>query len=246
MGRRNTFSGSVGYRNSDERASLGDAHVNEAIAGIDRLQQKAASVMVHYNLSREATLPMLFRDDDIAKLQQVRGMVQARNIVKQYDLGQATLAVDYEEALLPSIQEERLYIQPLRATLLFQAISALRAVHLQYEEVKGVLRWLNRNATPGAIRFYFPSAMKLCPTSPIWKDLQEVPSRYTVPNDMAAWTQALKDAANTVAASAMLPSDIGTRKREKLWLTFKTEGVHLDMTDPNKVHYQTDAITYNL
>lgn len=245
MGRRNQFT-SVGYRNTDERASLGDAHVNEAIADINRLQQKAAAVMVHYNVSREATLPMLFHDTDIAKMQQVRALVKSDSVTKNYPVGRATLSINYEGALLPSFEPSALYTQPDRAAPLFDAINAIEAVHLQYEEVKGVLRWLNRNATPGAVRFYFPTAMKLVPTSPIWKDLQEVPSRYTVPDFISQWTPSLKDAANTVAASAMLPSDIEGRKREKLWLTFKSEGVHLDMTDPNKVHYQTDQIVYNL
>lgn len=245
MGRRNQFT-HAGYRNTDDRASLGDAHVNEAIAGINRLQQKAAAVMVHYNVSREATLPMLFHDTDLAKLGQVRGMVKTDSNHKNYELGQARLTIDFTEALVPAIEPECLFIQPARIKPLFDAINTIKAVHLQYEEVKAVLRWLNRNATPGAVRFYFPTAMKLVPTSPIWRDLQEVPSRYTIPPDIATWTQSLKDAANTVAASAMLPSDIEGRKREKLWLTFKGEGVHLDMTDPNKVHYQTDQIVYNL
>lgn len=243
--RRNVHT-AVGYRDTDARASLGDFYVAEAIAAINTLQQRAAATMVHYNLSREATLPMLFHDTDLAKLGQVRGMVKPSSTTQEYDLGQCHMTISFDEALVPTIQPECLHIQPQRWTPLLEAMNAIKAVHLQYEEVKGVLKWLNRNATPGAIRFYWPTAMKLVPTSPMWKDLQEVPSRYTVPDGIASWTQALKDAANTVAASAMLPSDVFPRKREKLWLTFKTEGVHLDMTDPNKVHYGTDQIVYNL
>lgn len=251
MSRRNSYNAVPRSYNPDERASLGDYHVNEAITKINGIQQQAVALMTHYQPTREKTLSMLFHDTDIAKLQQVRGLVRTDTNIKTYEIGKSedhdiALSINYEGAFVPSIEPTALAIYPDRVRPLLDFTVAVKAEHRKYEELKGVLRWLNRTATPGAIRYFFPQAMKLVPTSPIWKDLQEVPSRYTTPPDYGTWAQVIRDAANTVAAMMLFPTDTHGRDRKQMWLTFKTVSVHLDQSDPNKVHYKTDQVIYNI
>lgn len=250
MSRRRTW-GNVLAQRTDERASLGDQHLNEAITKINKVQQQAVALMTNYQPTREKTLSMLFHDTDIEKLRQVRGLIKTNTNIKNYQIGTAedhdiTLSIDYEDAPVPAIEPTALAIYPARVGPLLDFTVAVKAEHRKYEELKGVLRWLNRQATPGAIRYYFPQAMKLVPTSPIWKDLQEVPSRYTMPPDYGIWAQVLRDAANTVAGMMLFPSDTHARERKQMWLTFNPIPVHLDQSDPNKAHYNTDTIIYNL
>lgn len=254
MARRNSFSLVPSSFGADERSSLGDSHVSDAITAINKVQQRAVATMTHYPHTREGTLSMLFHDTDIAKLKLVRGMVETDSEHKTYPLPggrlgvkpEIVLTINFNGAMVPAIQPTAMRIYPDRIEPLLAFTAAVKAEHDKYEELKGVLRWLNRNATPGAIRYFFPQAMKLVPTSPIWKDLQEVPSRYTTPPDYGVWAQVIRDAANTVAGMMLLPADVEPRKRERLWLTFKTIPVHLDQSDPNKVHYSTDQVIYNL
>lgn len=250
MGRRGGW-GHLTAPRPEERSSLGDSHLNEAITNINKVQQQAVALMTHYQPTREKTLSMLFHDTDIEKLRQVRGLIKTDTNIKTYAIGTAedddiNLSIDYEGAAVPSIQPEALAIYPDRVGPLLDFTVAVKAEHRKYEELKGVLRWLNRNATPGAIRYFFPQAMKLVPTSPIWRDLQEVPSRYTTPSDYGIWAQVLRDAANTVAGMMLFPSDTHARERKQMWLTFKPIPVHLDQSDPNKTHYKTDQVIYNL
>lgn len=251
MGRRNSFSGVPRSYNPDERASLGDTHVNDAIIAINGIQQRAVATMTHYQPTRENTLGMLFADNDMAKLRMVRGLVRTDTDIKTYEIGKAedhhvTLSINYEGATVPSIQPEAMHIYLDRVGPLLDFTAVVKAEHAKYEELKAVLRWLNRSATPGAIRYFFPQAMKLVPTSPIWKDLQEVPTRYTTPPDYGIWAQVIRDAANTVAGMMLLPDEVQARPRKQMWLTFKPIEVHLDQSDPNKMHYKTDQIIYNL
>lgn len=249
MGRRNSFSTVPRHYTSDERSSLGDTHVNDAIIAIIGMQQRAVAAMTHYTHTREGTLSMLFSDDTIDKLKQVRGMVKAANSFKSYEIGtkpDVSLSISYEGAMVPAIEEDAVRIQSERVGPLHDFTVAVRDEHVKYEELKGVLRWLNRNCTPGAIRFFFPQAMKLVPHSPIWKDLQEVPSRYTTPADYGVWAPVIRSAANTVAGMMLLPADVQARPRDTMWLTFKETSVHLDQSDPHKVHYKTDRVIYNL
>jgi hypothetical protein len=228
------------------RSSFGDASLNSAIAAINQVQQKAMTTMTHFTPNRAEVISMLFRDDDIEKLRAVHGMVVASDRVKAYSLsGQGVyLNIDYVNCQHPAVEESRLYYQMQgdRMQPLYEHILHMRAVHDRYEELKGLLRWLNRNATPGAIRFLFPQAMKLVSDSPIWKDLQEVPSRYSQPPRISEWTQVMRDAANTYASMALLPTDATIRPRQHMWLTFGSRKVELS----EHSSYQTDLIIYNL
>lgn len=231
---------------SSERASMGDTPVEAAIARLKTVQQKAVTTMTSFHGSIHSVIPLLFHPDIIERAVNARDIIKPMTNTIEYDMGHdVRLSLDYEGNKVPPIQPQRLQTQP-GFSLIQTYIDAVMAVHMQYEELKGVVRWLNRNATPGAIRYLFPQAMKLVPDSPIWKDLQAVPSRYSQPDDIAAWTQPIKDAANTFVAVALLPEDAKPRGRDRaMWLTFKQRKVHLDVTDPHKMHYMTDEIIYN-
>lgn len=227
-----------------ERASIGDAWVNEAVANINRMCQKAMAVMTDYHHTREATLQMLFRDEDREAMARVRGMVAPKWDILHYEIEPGVqLHIDYTGALVPAIEPSQLSIYLDRAEPLFRHIDAARAVHNRYEEIKGVLRWLNRNATPGAVRYLWPSAIKLCPNAPIWRDLMDVPARYNVPLGVSGWTQAFKDSANTLAQTALLPDDATQRPRQNMWLAFSSREVR---TDIDRGFYDTDLMIYNL
>lgn len=230
----------------DERSSLGDFHVETAIGTVNALAQRTVTTMTSYDLTAEQTLPMLFYDGDLAKLRQVRGMVIPESQIMHYNLQPAiNLYVNYKNLSVPAIQPDFLHLQPSRMAPLINHIAAVKAVHDRFEEVKGVLRWLNRNATPGAVRFYWPTAMKLCPSAPIWRELQEVPSRYSVPAKLGVWLQSLKDAAATVAGAQMLPAHAVARPRNDMWLKFATYNVTLDSIIDDG-HYSTNEMIYNL
>lgn len=227
----------------DVRQSIGDTHVDSAITSIKQTMQKAIALQTSYEPSRQSTLSMLFDDEDIAKLSQVRGMVKTEGNTRDYDIENGvTLTIGFAGALVPAIEPHMLKLNYGRIQPLMTYISEVKAIHDKFEEVKGLLRWMNRNATPGAIRYYWPTAMELTPKAPVWNDYRNVPSRYSTPPDIGDWLQVIKDAATTVAGSLMLPGDIILRQRDKMWLTFKTRKVELS----NVSFYNTDEMVYNI
>lgn len=231
-----------------QRASLGDGPMESAIARLKQVQQKAVATMTSYHGSRRGVIDLLFDPDTIRRANDARDIIRPMSNTISYDMGCDTLlSIDYTGEITPAIQPEHLKLQPGYVSLVNKFVTEVASVHMQYEEIKAVVRWLNRNATPGAIRYLFPQAMKLVPDSPVWKDLQAVPSRYSQPDGIATWTQPIKDAANTFAAMALLPEEAKARPRERgMWLTFKASKVHLDhVNDPYAVHYMTDEIIYN-
>jgi len=229
--------------NPGERASIGDHYVTEACKAIDITCQKTVTVMTHWQHTRETTLPMLFDDHVIDKMHAVRGMVDHRSDNIQYPIADgATLTINFDGARLPAIRADMLRAdRAVTASGLLAHIAAIRAVHDRFEEVKGVLRWCNKHCTPGAIRYNFPQALKLCPTAPAFKDMDGVPTRHSNPANIGGWLQPIKDAASTLAQSAMLPDDIKPRDKGTMWLTFASKTVHLSVD----AHYSTDIMTYN-
>ena len=233
-----------------ERASLGDGPTEAAIVRLKQVQQKAVTTMTNFHGSRRGVIDMLFNPDTIRRANDCRGIITPATNTIAYNVlepAKVTLSVDFGGETTPAIQPEKMFLQQSFYDHMMPFMIEVERVHMQYEELKAVVRWLNRNATPGAIRYLFPQAMKLVPDSPIWKDLQQVPSRYSQPDDIAAWTQPIKDAANTFVAMALLPEEAKARTRERgMWLTFKPRKVHLDpVSDPNKMHYLTDDVIYN-
>lgn len=235
--------GRVGLsKRPDERSSIGEAAMEQALTDLNRVQQVAMTVMTSYTMSLHKTIGALFEPSIIARATAARNIIAPASNIRPYVLGEkATLFVDYHTSTVPPIEPSFLSLQPPAATLI-AFMEAARAIHEQYEEVRGLLKWLNRNATPGAIRYYFPSAMTLAPTSPAWKDLAEVPTRFTPPAHIAKWSQIIKDAAATCTAMVMLPSDVGPRPRQHMWLSFAAKRVDLG----DGVSYATDSVTYNL
>lgn len=229
------------YLPPDTKSSIGEQYVIDAVAALKRTQQTAAAVMTSYDFSREQTLRMLFEDDTIDKMQAVRGMVEPDSPQGAYDVGvDVELTIDYKGARLPTITPNMLQINPQRAEPLMAYIAQVRAIHEQYETVKGVLRWLNRNATIGAIRYYWPSALQLCPTSPAFKDMQHVPTRFVTPAGISQWMQAIKDSAATVAGSLLLPATATPRPRGQMWLSFDSYTITFDQG----ANFRTDQVHY--
>lgn len=227
----------------EQRSSIGDIHVDKALGDLNKWCKSTVNALTHYNPTRMKTLHMLFNDDTVAKLSQVRGMVDPMTNIKAYAIQERViLTIDFEGELIPPVQSEFLDVYPDRITPLLTYVEQVRAIHDRYEEAKAVLKWLNRNATPGAIRYYWPTAMKLTPKAKIWEDLQDVPSRYSEPTGIGDWLQALRDAAATVVNATLLPADAAPRAKGHMTLTFAPKKVEVGATQS----YQTDNMTYNV
>ena len=211
-----------------------------AIANINRLQQIAAAVLTEYTPGVPETIAMLFDDEDVAKATAAKGIVIAPySSTSEYVLGHALrFGIDFDGAYCPPLKPGRLAVNKSRYVPLAHYIHRAEALYLQYEQVKAVLRWLNQNATLNAIRYYFPTAMQLCPET--FRGM-ELASRHRTPEHIHDWLQPMRDAAATVASAVMLPATAKARDRNKMWLTFESRIVQLSDSK-----YTTDTITFNI
>lgn len=239
MGRRTSS------KKPEDRSSIGDVHVDNACGEINRAMVLSAAVQTHFSPSVHDTIRMLFDPDTIERARRAYGIIDPSTYDASYPVMEGVnLRINYNDkitrGLPPTIMAEQLRLQPGSETLLAY-IRQVEAIYLAYEEVKGVLRWLNRNATPGAIRYNWPSAMTLTPAAPLWKDLRDVPTRYTNPPRIHDWIQSIKDSSATVASMLLLP-DGAPRAREASWLTFSSRRIAVG----SESEYPTDMIHFNI
>lgn len=225
-------------------SALGDGHVESAVGTINQLCQRTVAVMTEYTMTRDETVCALFSPDVLHRAMAATDLIEPESHVIRYNLdpiGPVNLTINYRDAgAYPPIKESAMVLQA-SSDVLVAFIEKVRAIHEQFEELKAVLRWLNRNATPGAIRYYFPTVLALCPQSPPIMALQHVPTRYTQPKDINDWMQCIRDASALYAGAQMLPSTAKRRDRESMWLTFTPYEVHR-----GPIKFQTDQIIYNL
>lgn len=231
-----------------ERASIGDVHVENAVAKLRVLSQRTVAARVKRQFTTNQIVHMMFEPDTIRRATEARGVVDERfTSSESYPLSNqrygngATLYISYEHEPMLAIKAE-CYRYYARQEPFLQFFDEVYAIYRKFEEVVALLRWLNRNATPGAVRYYFPPAMKLTPAAPIWTELQEVPSRYNEPGGISDWIQTIKDAANTVAASALLPADVKPAQATGMTLTFGSTAVVLS----DRTSYVTNSVTYQI
>lgn len=200
------------------RASLTDSSVDTAIEMIRRTQRRAMTALTKYTPSREATIAMLFNPDTIQRATAARNIVMPAQWCPDYTIQGVQLEINYKEGRCLPINTSALDLQYQSISPLFNFIDEVKAIHMRYEEVKGVLRWFNRNATINAVRYYWPTAMQLCPSP--FRELQALPTRHNTPPGIGDMLQAIRDSAATWAGAQMLPSDVAPRPRDKMQLTF--------------------------
>lgn len=237
MGRREKTA--VNRFEDGSRASIGDYYVDAACARLTLACQKEANLLLR-GFTVEQITPMIFRDDDVAKLKAVQGLTaHATNTVAYTVSPQISMAVTF--ASMPAPHQRCFVWNDERSGELQEAIKAADALVAKWGAVKWMLRWFNRNATAGAVRAMWPSVLQLCPDSPAIKELSKLPSRYTNPQGLPALLPLVRTTASTVASMALLPDSTEARAYNGIRLAFTARSILVEGVDS-----ECEAISLNL
>lgn len=225
-----------------ERQSVGDHYVDAACTALNVACAKEAAMFVE-GLTVHDVVPMLFRDEDVAKLKAVHGLLWEERPIGYYDLApycQGVIGIETKDTM-PAFAKSALYWHTDRADRLARAVRGLSELHIKWGAVKHLLRWFNRNATPGAVRANWPSVMQLCPDAPALKALPHSPTRYTNPQELSALLPLIRDTSSTVATMAMIPGGAQPRTCGTVWITLPERTV-----DYANTTIKLDSQTFNL
>lgn len=231
---------------------LGNGDMDAAISTLDMRMKAAVTLLTEYTFKRDGTLKMLFAEDTIEKATAAKGIVTPDYQAKSYELqGQCffmgNIRIDYEGCKTLPITPTKLELQRPEFNHLLHYLQEVEKIYLQYEEVKGVLRWLNTKATIGGIRYYWPSIMKVAPKNSCFTGMETPPKRFETPSALHQWLPALRNTASTVASMALMPDDARMKSFEFMSVTCHRRKVVVSAEQyPNpEASYQTDSITFN-
>jgi len=213
------------------RQSIGDQYVNAACNALDRACSKEAHMFVRDFNARDV-VAMLFRDEDVAKLTAVHGLLATENRNETYELPPYGAHIAIRTDWMPAPCKNALSLNNNRVGPLLEAIRTLQQLHRKWGAVKYLLRWFNRNATPGAVRANWPSVLTLCPDAPMLKELQHAPTRYTNPQELSSLLPLIRDTATTVASMQLMSSEAQPRPATNgVWITLCMQTVNYAETE---------------
>jgi hypothetical protein len=221
--------------------------MESAISFIHQKQKTAVTLLTEYKFSRYKTIEMLFSPDTIAKATAANGIVKPDYMSKNYELNgvcqfMGNLGISYMGCKCLPIRAHKLELQQ-NVTPLLLYLKEVEKVYLQYEEVKGVLRWLNKNATIGGIRYYWPSIMKVAPKDSVFANMETAPKRFDTPSMLHEWMTALRNSAVTVASMTLQPSDAEPRPFTEMSVSCYKRKV---VVSASQLHYETDSMSFNV
>lgn len=110
---------------------------------------------------------------------------------------------------------------------LMEVRDKIQAIATRWQRAIAVIRKMDEQATLGAFRYYLPGIMQLCSSDVP----QEMPSRFTEPLWIGPWVPLIREAQETIAASALLPqTDADVRAKPVVFLTeHRIENVNTDV-----------------
>jgi hypothetical protein len=240
MGRRKKIH--VNKFENGSRVSIGDAHVDVACTKLNvTAARECALYLDHFEGGN--ILNWFFEEEVLRRLRLVKDLIPIAYSNEDYVLIPGVrINIDFKRLAVPTILPVSYRPDLTKCQPIIEAAKKALEIHRKYARVKHMLRWFNRNATPGAIRAYWPAALALCPNSVSMQALMDAaPARYDTPRDIGTLLPLIRETASTVAAMELIPADAEPRTRSNVWLA-------LDAADDEfeGVSYGVEALTINV
>jgi hypothetical protein len=216
---------------------IGTGAMEKAIKQINKLMEVSFNVLTEYTPTVDQTIAMLFDPDVIARATAAKGVVRDPMMTLPYTIKDyVVLNLSYDGAqclpIKPALyMQQQHLIGPLRGV-----VDQMEEIYLKFEHVKVALRWLNKNATKAAIRYYWPTILQLLPSE--FAEYQECPQRFAEPNKIETMSQLFRDTATTMASAKLLSDGAVGRGHSSLLLTFNTR--HITVGDGR---HSTDQVS---
>ena len=196
------------------RASIGDGYVEEACGKLNLTAQRECNMYLeHFEAAN--ILNWFFDEELLRQLRLIHGLIPIDEHMEGYALHEnVRLFINYKHLNVPTILPVSFTPDFERCRPIMAAAQLAQEIHRKYARVRHVLRSFNRNATPGAVRAYWPAVLALCPKAPVLQDMMDkAPTRYDTPRDIGRMLPLVRETACTVAGMEMIPADATGRDR---------------------------------
>lgn len=174
-----------------------------ATNAVGELCNRVAVATVPLEFSKEQLIDWLFLPDAVAKLRAVKGIVNPSTWRSSYTVQNGVnLSLDFQPSSIVTPINSAWQPQP-GAHPFLHSVDKLKEVYHNFMKVMHVMNWMDANATPGAIRHYWPTMLSLAPHC---VELNEASTfRYVEPAGISPMLPLLRETATLVASALLLP-----------------------------------------
>ena len=138
------------------RSTLGNS-LPVAVQNVEQLADRVAAATVRLEFDKEQLIHWLFKPDAVQKLCAVKGFVNPSSWRYSYlvQIG-VNLSLDFQTSSIVTPMNSAWQPQP-EAYPFIETVDKLRGIYHDFMKVMHVMNWMDANATPGAIRQYWPN-----------------------------------------------------------------------------------------
>lgn len=198
------------------RTTLG-GQMRDANNVLTKLLDRVAHASCPMRVQKEQLIEALWAPDVVARLRQAKGLVQPSSWRNSYSIGPyCRLSIDFSNSSVPTPYAP-LCLQPPAAAF-SRLVEDLKVIYERFCMVKHVLNWMDANATPGAIRHYWPTMLTLAPKCDELMGASSV--RYVEPEGISDLLPLLRETATTVASALLTPQVDTYDGADSMLLTF--------------------------
>lgn len=213
------------------RTTLGKSALENALASCVTYMQAEVLHRVQCPVSNPGLVPLLFKPEAIELARQAHHIVGGdTDSWLNYPIGNHVLVrVEWRELPMIPIHDRNmrphvdgqsdwaLYDHsPLQDLVpLMKVRDKVAEITGRWERCRAVVMWMDENITLGAMRHYLPGIMSLCKSNVP----DDPPSRFSEPLGIAPWIPLIREAQETIAAAALLPSTAPATRQDKLLFT---------------------------
>lgn len=175
----------------------------------------------------EQVVPMFIPEDIRQLLRDALPYVEADNNYKSYPLGAgvSVRVARWADLGLCAPKEQAVKVDETLTIPLIELGVAVRKIAFQWAKVRHVLEWMDVNATPAAIRYYWPAVMSLIP--PEFNKIEgELSDRHRTPTGINQLMPLIRETAGIVASGLLIPE---TEKPSNYRLALTVAGQTLDV-----------------
>lgn len=188
-----------------EKTALGGCHVQNAKAKLHSLALSAVSASIDFPYKMEEVLPWIFSQEDRDICRAAYGVAEDPSFGNSYTLTKHTDAyIQFREQRMLPIESSRVTHCEGGSPLL-DVCATIEQISLDFGVATYVVNWLDKHATIGAIRYYFPTLLSLA--SECDKLMEATPGMaFREPMGVSRILPLIRRASTTVAAALMLPT----------------------------------------
>ena len=191
-------------RSAPPNGSLTVYQKQTALHKVKTLEKAMVSTMVPLNFDLQAICNWCFPADALAKLREALPLVDSATHRHTYPIkieGILTrLSLELDGIGYPALNETLFKLPP--GNLLYDAIIHMQKIVKQFNEVRMVINWMDKNASVGALRYYFPAILSLIPAdnTPLFEVNGNV---HKTPQGIADYIPLIRDRVSPLIVSAL-------------------------------------------